>query len=31
MESDLLLNKKLFSFNIVKPYLTIDKYGATGL
>jgi hypothetical protein len=31
MGSDPLLNKKLFSFNSIKPYLTIEKYGSTGL
>jgi hypothetical protein len=31
MGSDPLLNKKLFSFNSFKPYLTFDKHGETGL
>jgi hypothetical protein len=30
MGSDVLLNKKSFSLNRVRAYLTIDKYGETG-
>jgi len=31
MGSDVLLNKKSFSFNKCRDYLTIDKYGEAGL